>query len=113
MAAISEIEANLDLTPDKMARRHSSYLKWNDELKGNLRRRAKTGYDDAYIRRVAYRPFVATNCYANYIFITRKYQMDSIFPDHSSENRVICVPGIGTTKPFSALMTDVMPGPEH
>ncbi len=35
--------------------------------------------------------------------------MDKIFPDSSSENRVICVPGIGSKKPFSALMTDTMP----
>ena len=35
--------------------------------------------------------------------------MDSIFPAFDSENRVICVPGIGSTKPFSALVADTMP----
>ena len=35
--------------------------------------------------------------------------MDRIFPDSSSENRVICVPGIGSQKPFSALITDTIP----
>ena len=35
--------------------------------------------------------------------------MDSIFPASDSENRVICVPGIGSTKPFSALVVDTMP----
>ena len=35
--------------------------------------------------------------------------MDSIFPTTDSENRVICVPGIGSTKPFSALVADTMP----
>ena len=62
-----------------------------------------------YIRKVAYRPFVKTNCYADYIFIQMKYQMHRIFPNSSSENRVICVPGIGSQKPFSALMTNIMP----
>ena len=38
-----------------------------------------------------------------------KYQMDRIFPDSSSENRVICVPGKGSKKIFSVLMTDTMP----
>lgn len=38
-----------------------------------------------------------------------KYQMDRIFPNDSSENRVICVPGIGSKKLFSALITDTMP----
>ena len=35
--------------------------------------------------------------------------MDRIFPEHSSENRVICVPGIGSKKPFSALVANTMP----
>ena len=35
--------------------------------------------------------------------------MDSIFPSIDSDNRAICVPGIGSTKPFSALMVDIMP----
>ena len=35
--------------------------------------------------------------------------MDRIFPESSSENRVICVPGIGSKKTFSALITDTMP----
>ena len=31
-----------------------------------------------------------------------------IFPDSSSENNVICVPGIGSNKPFSVLITNTM-----
>ena len=34
--------------------------------------------------------------------------MDRIFPDASSENRVICVPSKGSKNPFSHLMTDMM-----
>ena len=109
LAAISELEKDSDIPASEAARRNSSNLKWNDELEQDLLRRRKTEYDEGVIRRVAYRPFVASNCYADYTFIQRKYQMDRIFPDGSRENRVICVPGIGSTKPFSALMTDVMP----
>jgi predicted helicase len=38
-----------------------------------------------------------------------KYQMNQIFPECSSDNLVICVPGIGSKKLFSVLMTDIMP----
>ena len=31
-----------------------------------------------------------------------------IFPTPDTENRAICVPGVGSTKPFSALVVDVM-----
>ena len=34
--------------------------------------------------------------------------MDRIFPDTSSENRVICVPGKGLKSPFSALITNTI-----
>ena len=109
LAAISELEKDSDLPASEAARRNSSNLKWNDELEQDLLRRRKTEYDEGFIRRVAYRPFVASNCYADYTFIQRKYQMDRIFPDGSSENRVICVSGRGSTKPFSVLVTDTTP----
>ena len=35
--------------------------------------------------------------------------MDRVFPTKDSENRAICVPGVGSTKPFSALVTNTMP----
>ena len=109
-AALSAIEETLELTPDEAARRYASNIKWDEELKGHLRRKTKPQFvEDSYIRKVAYRPFMATNCYAHYTFITRKYQMDRIFPDSSSENLAICVTGVGSTKPFSALITDTMP----
>ena len=109
LGALSEFEANPELLVDDVARRHTENVTWVGELMDRLRRREATRFDDNYIRKVMYRPFIATNCYANYIFIQRKHQMGRIFPSGPSENRVICVPGIGSQKPFSALMTDTMP----
>ena len=109
LAAIVEKEANNpQLTEDEAARRHSSNIKWNREPQNNLRRKIKNEFDEKFIRKAAYRPFIPTNCYADYIFVAMKYQIDQIFPNSSSENRVICVPSIGSQKPFSALMTDTM-----
>ena len=56
-----------------------------------------------YIRKALYRPFIATNCYADYTFCTNEVSVDLIFPDSSSENRVICVPGIGSKNRFLLL----------
>ena len=108
LAALSDQEQNPKITEDDAAQRHSSNLKWDRELKNKLRRQKKTEFEENYIRKVTYRPFVATNGYVDYTFITMKYQADRIFPDSSSENRVICVPGIGSKKPFSVLVTDTM-----
>ena len=108
LTALSELETNPQLGVDEAVRSHSSNLKWDGALKENLRRKKKTDFDEEYIRKTSYRPFVPTNCYVDYTFIQGKYQVDRIFPDSSSENHIICVSGIGSNKPFSVLMTDVM-----
>ena len=109
LSALFDLEENPELTLDEVVIRHNSNIKWDRELKDNLRRKKKTEFDCDYIRKVVYRPFVAMNCYADYIFAQVKAQQDRIFPDSSSENRVICATGIGSTKEFSAFMTDTLP----
>ena len=101
--AASELEETTGISVEEVVRRHAANISWDRELRNNLRRRRSAQYDEDYIRKVSYRPFVKTNCYADYIFIQMRYQMHRIFPKSSSENRVICVPGIGSQKPFSAL----------
>ena len=106
--AISESEENPELALDEVTSQYKSEVKWDEDLENNLKRRKKTKFEDKTIRKVLHRPFILTNCYADYIFIQRKYQMDKIFPDASSENRVICVPGKGAKKQFSTLVTDTI-----
>ena len=108
LAAVSEIEESSDLTIEGIISRYSTNIKWDDTLKNRLKQKKKTEFEYDYIRKAAYRPFIATNCYANHTFVTRKGQMDRIFPDSSSENRVICVPGKGLKSPFSVLITDTI-----
>ena len=107
--ALSELNENPELIANEVARRHTENVTWVGELTDRLRQRRTTRFDVNFIQKVLYRPFVATNCYADYIFIQRRHQMDRIFPDSCSENRVICVPGIGSNKPFSVLITDTVP----
>ena len=106
LAAVSEIAESSELTIEEIVLRYSTNIKWDDTLKNRLKQKKKTEFEYNYIRKVTYRPFIATNCYADYTFITRKGQVDSIFPDASSENRVICVPGKGLKSPFSTLITN-------
>ena len=107
--AISNLETNPELSIEKVISRHKSNIKWDRELKDNLKRKKRTEFNDNYIRKVIYRPFVATNCYADYTFAQVKAQQDLIFPDSSSENRVICVPGTSGKKQFSVIITGTMP----
>ena len=107
LKALSELEENPELTLDAVMGRHNSNIKWDGALENNLRRKKKSEFKESYIRKVMYRPFVATHCYADYTLA--QANMGPIFLDSSEENRVICVPGISGKKPFSALMTGTMP----
>ena len=104
----SDLKKQFDRAAEEAERSHSSNLKWDRELRKKLRRQIEPKFADDYIRKVVYRPFIPTNCYVDYTFVYMKGQIDQIFPDSSSENHVICVPGIGSNKPFSVLMTDMM-----
>ena len=104
-----DLEEQFDRAAEEASRSHSSHLRWDLVLRNNLKRQKRTEYDEGYIRKAAYRPFVATNCYADYTLINSKYLVDRIFPNSSSENQVICVPNIGGQSAFSVLMTDMMP----
>ncbi len=108
-AALAELGENpTDKEAAAAAKRHSKNTHWDQTLKDSLRRGRKAEFSTANTRTVQYRPFVKQHCYSDYIFAQRKYQLDRIFPIPQA-NRAICVPGIGATKPFSALLTERMP----
>jgi len=94
---------------DEMLTRYSSGLRWDREQRRRLRQRVTTRFSSGHIRHVAYRPFVKQNLYANYTFSQAPGQTRDIFPFPDTENRAICVSGVGSTKPFSALVVDTMP----
>ena len=96
-------------TLDDAVSRHSSHVRWDQTLKDNLSRRKFTTYSLENVWTTQYRPFVKQHCYVDYVLVNRKYQQDSIFPMVDADNRVICLPGIGSTKPFSVLIVDTMP----
>ena len=111
LGALQELKESraeaLDL--EEIVSRHSSNVRWDRELKNNLRRQKEVSYSADNIWTTQYRPFVKQHCYADYVLVNNKYQMDSIFPAADSDNRAICIPGVGSTKPFSALVVDTMP----
>ena len=93
---------------DAIAREHSTHIHWDSKLKQSLRRAGRVSFSSDHIRTVQYRPFVKQHCYADPLFVQRPALMGEVFPA-GRENRAICVTGVGSTKPFSALIVDVMP----
>ena len=94
---------------DTIVERYCTHIRWDRELKRRLRQGVSTAFSDQNIRQVIYRPFVKQNLYADYTFSQAPGHTQDIFPADASENRAICLPGVGSIKPFSALMVDCMP----
>ena len=103
--AVAERDANV---LDSTARRHAKYIHWDGKLKQSLRRQVRVLFSHDHVRTVQYRPFVKQHCYADPFFAQRPALMGEVFPA-GRENRAICVTGVGSTKPFSAMIVDVMP----
>ena len=80
MGAIILRERAPDLSVDDVAGQYSSNVRWDRELKNNLRRGKKTSYSEYRIRTTQYRPFIRSNCYVDYVLVNNKYQQDRLFP---------------------------------
>ena len=102
-------EAHPEYTVDDAASHYSSNVHWDAKLKGLNQRRILTKFSRGYIREVSYRPYVKQYLYADETFAQRPGLTRDIFPEADTENRAICATGVGSTKPFSALIVDTMP----
>ena len=108
-AALRVLEKSPSYNVNQVANVHSSRVRWDQTLKNRLSAKVQTTFDTAKLRRTAYRPFVAMNCYADQVFAKRPGPSNWMFPANEKDNKAICVPGVGSTKPFSALVVNVMP----
>ncbi|MCY4199915.1 MAG: DEAD/DEAH box helicase family protein [Gammaproteobacteria bacterium] len=87
----------------------SPNIHWDEKLKSYKRKGIVAEFSTSKIRSVLYRPFVTLHLYTDHLFAQRPARTHDIFPAPDSENRAISVTGVGSTKPFSALMVDAMP----
>ena len=86
-------------------------VKWSESLKANLARGRYAEYADDKIRPSLYRLFVKEWFFFDALLNERRYQFPAILPTAATEaeNRIICVSGIGSKKPFHCINTDIIP----
>ncbi len=86
-------------------------ISWSGDLKDHLKRGIIVEYDPNHIRQSLYRPFTSSFLYFDAHLNNRRYQFPYILPtpETEKENRVICLSGIGSSKPFHCLMTPIIP----
>ncbi|HRD79419.1 MAG TPA: DEAD/DEAH box helicase family protein [Saprospiraceae bacterium] len=84
-------------------------LSWNRNLKQDLEKFKIHSFRNEGVVVAHYRPFCKNHLYFDKDFNAMLYQNKKLFPTPSTENRVICVSGVGASKDFSALITDCIP----
>ena len=86
-------------------------ISWSEGLKQGLRSGRLVEFSDGNVRRSLYRPFTQSNLFFARGLTERVYVFPSIFPTLATEaeNRVICVSGLGSNKPFHCLMVSAIP----
>ena len=93
-------------------------ISWERNFINFIKRGRKLSFDEQTFCEALYRPFVKQNFCADKSLIMMTYQMYALYPlykiSHPDQNPtrtnlVICVSGIGVTKDFSCIITDLIP----
>ena len=86
-------------------------ISWSRDLKVKLKRGVIVEYVKHKVKTSLYRPFTKLNLYFDRTINNDVHVFPSIFPTPvtESENRVICVSGIGSNKTFQSLIVNVIP----
>lgn len=96
---------------EKFINTDAAKISWTRALISDFTKGKRFVFDENCSSLSIYRPFTRQWLYYNRNFNEMVYQMPRVFPMNGAagENRVICVPGKGGDKGFSALMVDAIP----
>ena len=100
-----------NLLIDSFIDANDTRIKWSHRVKESLKKLQLSNYEASHFRTSLYRPFTQKHLYFDHFWNERRYQLYRIFPTPETEtdNRVICVSGIGSNKPFHNLMVSLIP----
>jgi predicted helicase len=84
-------------------------ISWDSTLERDLEKGIAHKFDNSKIVASQYRPFYKQNLYFDRGFNNTVALIPKIFPAPIIQNLVICVSGVGVTKEFSTIITNVVP----
>lgn len=82
---------------------------WDRDIFSNLYKNIKINYSDNNIGISLYRPYYKQYLYYAKYLNNQTYQIPSLFPTSKHSNLLICIPGIGDTKDFSCIISNLIP----
>ncbi|WP_182358554.1 DEAD/DEAH box helicase [Tomitella gaofuii] len=102
----SDVTAYLTKNPDGA---DATKIKWSRSLRQHLARRTSLSFINEHVTTSLYRPFQKQHAYFDRHLNHERGALPSMFPTPHHTNTGFYVVGAGSDKPFSVLMTDVLP----
>ena len=84
-------------------------ISWTVNLTKDWSKGKKHDFDGTAFVQSTYRPFCKQLLYNHHPFIERPGLWNKLFPTPHHKNLVICISGVGGSKDFSTLITDIVP----
>lgn len=84
-------------------------IKWDQKLYEHALKGIEEKYELNNIRAAIYRPYFKQWLYYDKSFNWSQYQLPRLLPTHNQENLLICVSGVGVTKDFTCIITNLIP----
>lgn len=84
-------------------------ISWTAILINRVKKNQTFNFDQSCLRIGCYRPFCKQDLYFNKYFNEAIGLSPKLFPTPEHKNLVICISGIGASKDFSMLITDLIP----
>lgn len=104
-----QVKLNPKLTVENFIDKDTTKISWSRSLRYDISKHRKYEFNSKKLRKALYRPFVRQNVYFSRDIVNDLAKVEVLFPKHDSENILICVPGLGVSNDFSAIITDQLP----
>ena len=100
---------NNNLLPQDVVNMSNQKLSWNRGMLNSCKMNKELKFKENRIWDSHYRPFIKEYVYYDSDMNDMTYQLNKILPTDNTDNKIICVPGIGNNKDACALLTSVLP----
>ena len=84
-------------------------ISWSRALRADIEKNKSHTFNEAALTTGLYRPYTKLNLYFDRSFVNDVALVPRLLPNNKANNKIICIVGLGTSKDFSALITDVVP----
>jgi predicted helicase len=105
----TEVKKGNKIKPENFVTYDDTKITWNRGFKQDLERGTVFTFNKDNIYSGYYRPFCKQNVYFSKKLNDMTYQMPKLFPAPSIRNPIISISGIGASKEFSVIVTDILP----